>query len=167
MNLKDGKIWPYAIATAIGMVFSFCVVTVYVTSKGHINESNLYMENYHKVDADANRFIEAKIAFNKKYKLTYETKQLSTSGVDVSYKVLTKDGKPVNDAKFKLVITRPDAALDIKPKNPQVKDGVYTFKNVKLPREGRWDLIVKVQVGDDYRYMSLKTDTRTTKVVEF
>lgn len=164
MNLSNGRIWPYAIATAIAMVFSFCVRTVYVTSKHHINESNLYMEGYHTVDTDANKILEAGIAFKKKYTLSYINNQLSTKGSTIQYKIVDKNNNPVNDAKILLMLTRPDANLDIKPTNLTVKDGIYTFSKVKLPKEGRWDIMAKVTIGKDYLFYNLKADTRFKKI---
>ncbi len=164
MNLSNGKIWPYSIAVAIAMVFLFCVATVYVTSQGHINESNLYMEGYHKVDANANKILEAEIAFNKKYTISYIENQLSTKGSLIEYKIIDKDNNPINNATISLMITRPDANIDIKPTNPTVKNGIYTFKDIKLPREGRWDIMAKITVKDNYCFYNLKADTRFKKV---
>jgi hypothetical protein len=164
MNLSNGKIWPYSIAVAIAMVFLFCVATVYVTSQNHINESNLYMEGYHKVDADANKILEAEIAFNKKYTISYIENQLSTKSSLIEYKIVDKDNNPINNATISLMITRPDANIDIKPTNPTVKNGIYTFKDIKLPREGRWDIMAKITVKDNYCFYNLKADTRFKKV---
>jgi len=164
MNLSNGKIWPYSIAVAITMVFLFCVATVYVTSQNHINESNLYMEGYHKVDADANKILEAEIAFNKKYTISYIENQLSTQGSTIQYKIVDKNNLPINNATITLMITRPDANIDIKPTNPTVKNGIYTFKDIKLPREGRWDIMAKITVKDNYCFYNLKADTRFKKV---
>lgn len=165
MNLiSSGKIWPYSIAIAIGMVFSFCVATVFITSKGHINESNLYMEGYHSVDADANKILEADIAFNKKYTISYINNQLSTKNSTIQYKIVDKNNHPINDAKITLMITRPDANIDVKPTDPNIKDGIYTFSDVQLPREGRWDIMTKVNIGQDYTFYNLKADTRFKKI---
>jgi hypothetical protein len=165
MNLiNSGRIWPYSIAFAIALVFSFCVATVYITSKGHINESNLYMEGYHSVDADANNILQAEIAFNKKYTLSYINNQLSTDGSIIQYKIVDKNNHPINSAKISLMLTRPDADLDVKPINPTIKDGIYTFDNVKLPREGRWDIMAKIQVEQEYIFYTIKADTRFKKV---
>jgi hypothetical protein len=162
--INSGRIWPYSIAFAIAMVFSFCVATVYITSQGHINESNLYMDGYHSVDAEANNILEAEIAFNKKYTISYINNQLSTKGSTIQYKIVDKNNHAINSATISLMLTRPDADLDIKPTNLTVKDGIYTFSDVKLPREGRWDIMAKITIGEDYMFYNLKADTRFKKV---
>ena len=68
---NDGRIWPYAIGGAITLVFGFCVATIVVTSKADIQKSNAYMTYYQDADSMANEFIEAKIKFDKKYKVSY------------------------------------------------------------------------------------------------
>jgi hypothetical protein len=45
--------------------------------------------------------------------------------------------------------------------------GRYEFAPVKLPAEGRWDVMAKVTVGDDYRFYNMKADTRYTDAFEY
>ena len=167
MNFKSGRLWPYAIGGAITIVFGFCVATVVVTSKADISESNLYMNSYHKVDAEANDIIEAQIAFNKKYKLQYITDTLDVNGATIKYKITDKNGKPVDNAKMKVIVSRADSKFEIDLNNPKVKDGIYTFKTIKLPKKGRWDVIAKVNIGNLYRFYNLKADTRMKEAFEY
>jgi nitrogen fixation protein FixH len=159
--LESGKLWPYGVAIAIICVFGFCVTTVIVTSKANIQESDAYMTSYQDADIRANELINARIAFDKKYKLAYATPKLEESGCDVKYKLTTVDGKPVENAEMILAISRPDThEFDKKFKNPHVEDGLYVFSDVKFPKTGAWNLLLKVKVGDDYRFYDVKTDTR-------
>lgn len=165
---SSGKAWPYAIGAAITMVFGFCVATIVVTNKADLQESNAYMTHYQDADARANEIIEAKIKFDKKYNLTYISEYIKENGSDLIYKIVDKDGNYVNNAKVVVVITRPETStLDKKLENPLVVDGVYTFKDVKFPKAGVWDIMAKVDVGDDTRFLNVKVDTRNSKVKEF
>jgi nitrogen fixation protein FixH len=159
--IKSGRLWPYGIAIAITMVFGFCVATVMVTSKADVQESDAYMTNYQNADAKANDFIKERIAFDKKYRLKYVTEKLDENGCDVKYSLTTRDGKPVKNAEMVLAISRPDThSYDKTIKNPIFVDGVYVFKDVKFPKTGVWNLLLKVQSGDNSRFYSIKTDTR-------
>jgi len=159
--LESGKLWPIGIALAITAVAGMCVWTVKVTSKADIQESDAYMTNYQTADAKANDYIKAKIAFDKKYKLKYITEQLKADGCDIKYLLTTKDGKPVKDAKMILAISRPETQIyDKKMENPLFENGVYLFKDVKFPKVGAWNLLLKVSVGKDYCFYDIKTDTR-------
>jgi len=160
-NKSSGRIWPYAIGAAITMVFGFCVATVIVTSKADIQESDAYMTNYQTADANANNLIKARMAFDKKYKLKYETEKLSQKGCDVKYSLTTISGEPVKDAKMVLAISRPEThTFNKKIENPMIENNLYVFNDVKFPKAGVWNLILKVNVGDYSRFYDIKTDTR-------
>jgi len=168
MDFSSGKIWPYTIATMIAMVFSFCVGTVYVVSKSPVQKSDLYMTNYQDADANANKIIEARIAFDKKYKISFLTKKLVPENTVIEYKITDLNSKPVENAKIKVIVTRPNENThDITLENPKYKDGVYTFESIKLPLKGRWDIMAKIDVGENERFYNLKADTRHTKVKQY
>jgi len=158
---ESGKLWPYAIALAITGVFFLGAWTIMETDKADIQLSNDYMTNYQNADADANNLIKSRIAFDKKYRLKYDTEQLKENGCDVKYKLINIDGKPVSDATMILVISRPEVATYTKTlKNSVFENGEYVFKDIKFPKIGRWNFMLKVKVGNDSRFYNVKTDTR-------
>ncbi|MGD9717928.1 MAG: FixH family protein [Sulfurimonadaceae bacterium] len=168
MNLSNGKIWPYAIGISIVLIFGACVATVIVASTLPVQKSDKFMMDYHDADANANEIIKAQIAFDQKYKIEYLTQGLSTKGTSIRYKISDADAKAINDAKIKVVLTRPNQLqYDIALENPAVSEGVYTFENVTLPLEGRWDVMAKIEIGQDSRYYNLKADTRNTTFKEY
>jgi len=167
-NTKSGKAWPYAIGIAITLVFGFCVATVIVTSKANIQTSDNYMTSYQEADAKANEYIQAKIAFDKKYDLAYTTKTISGENPVVEYTLKDTTGKPINSAEIVVQISRPETSeFDQKLQNPEVRDGVYRFKDAKFPKEGVWNIIAKVKVGEDYKFYNIKADTRNDRAYEF
>jgi nitrogen fixation protein FixH len=118
------------------------------------------MTNYQNADTDANKLINARIAFNKKYNLEYLGKQLNAQNAQLIYKITTKDGKSVNDAKLKVIVTRPQTHNeDMTLVNPKIDNGIYSFET-KLPGIGRWDVMASVEIGADKRFYNLKMDTR-------
>ena len=166
--LKSGKIWPYAIAISITFIFGAAIATIVVAVKLPVEKSDAFMMGYHEADAKANELIEAKISFDKKYKISYISDRINKENTVLKYKVTTLDGKVVNDAKLKAVITRPNSRkFDMELSNPKVSNGVYTFDGVKLPLLGRWNVMVKVDVSGETRYLNIKADTRKDKVKEF
>jgi len=155
-------IWPYSIAIAIILVFGACVATIVITSKLPVEKSDTYMMGYHEADAKANELIQAAIDFNRKYKIKYITDSLHVEASVIKYELLDIDNNPVNDAKIKIIVTRPNNHKhDQELSNPTVENGIYTFSKIKLPQEGRWDIMAKVNVGDFQRFYNVKTDTRT------
>lgn len=161
--LKSGKLWPPAIGLAIAGVFGLGVWTIIETGKADIQPSDAYMMKYQQADADANKLIESRIAFDKEYRLKYVSDKISQNGADVKYSLITKDGKAVKGAKMLLEISRPELADYTKRfNNAKFEDGLYVFHDIKFPKVGVWNLLLKVDVDDKSRYYAIKTDTRIT-----
>ncbi len=165
---SSGRIWPYVIGGAVTLVFGFCVATIIVTSKADVQKSNAYMTYYQDADAKANDFIMAKIKFDKKYNLSYINNGINQDLTTLSYKITDKKGNPVKDAKLLVSISRPDThEFDKKLDKFTQKDGIYTFSGIKLEKPGKWDIMLKVTIGNDYRFLNIKADTRNKKYTQF
>ncbi|MFT5835414.1 MAG: nitrogen fixation protein FixH [Sulfurimonas sp.] len=168
LSKSNGKIWPYAIGTAIVLVFGACVATVIITSTLPVEKSDTYMMGYHEADAKANDLINARIAFDKKYKIAYITEGLSLDSSVIKYKVSDLESQAIGNAKIEVVVTRPNNHKhDQTLKSSNYENGVYTFPSIKLPVEGRWDIMAKVSVGDLQRFYNVKADTREKVTYEY
>ncbi|WP_294960806.1 FixH family protein [Sulfurimonas sp.] len=168
MSKSNGKIWPYAIGTSIALVFGACVATIIITSTLPVENSDTYMMGYHEADAKANDLINARIAFDKKYKISYVTEGLSLDSSVIKYKVSDLESQAVSNAKIEVVVTRPNNHKhDQTLKSSNYENGVYTFPSIKLPVEGRWDIMAKVSVGDVQRFYNVKADTREKVTYEY
>ncbi len=168
MNLSNGRIWPYAIGASIILVFGFCVTTIVVTSTMPVEKSDRYMMYYQKADASANELIEARIAFDKKYKIEYVTDGLNLDSSVLKYRVSDLESNPVSNAKIMVIVTRPNNHKhDQELNNPTFENGIYTFSTITLPEKGRWDIMAKVNVGDLQRFYNVKADTRAKDAYEY
>jgi len=168
VNKSNGKIWPYAIGISIILVFGACVGTIVVTSKMPVEKSDTYMMGYHQADAMANELITNTIEFNKKYNVEYISDKLSLDSTVLKYRITDKNNQAVNDASLKVVITRPNNHKhDQELISPRVDNGVYSFENVTLPLEGRWDIMAKIDIGENERFYNIKADTRKTEIKEY
>ncbi len=168
MNLSNGRIWPYAIAASIIAIFGACVATVFVANTLPVEKSDTYMMGYHEADAKANELLQAKILFEKHYKVEYVTQVFGTQKAILSYKISDKDANPIDNANIKVVVTRPNNHKhDQELSNPKVQNGIYTFESITLPQEGRWDIMAKVSVGELERFYNIKTDTRGKSFSEY
>jgi len=159
--IKNGKIWPVGIALAIFGVVLLSYWTIKEASIADLTQSSVYDSKYQEVDKNINDIIISKIKFNRKYNLTFEDINLDKNNSVIIYKITDKNNKPINNAKLELKLVRPDSSVkDIVFTKPIISNGIYEFKDVKLPKEGRWDLYLKVTIGDDQRFYNLKADTR-------
>lgn len=168
MKIDSGKIWAYSIAGAILLVFGFCVATVVITSTLPVENSDTNMMYYQDADANANKLIKAKIAFDREYKIQYVTDGINCETTNLRYKVMDLNNNPVDSAKIKVIVTRPNNHKhDQELNNPTYEDGIYSFRTISLPQKGRWDIMAKVSVGDLQRYYNVKADTRAKEVFEY
>ena len=168
MSKSNGKIWPYAIGISIFLVFIAAVATVIIANKLPVEDSDTYLMNYHEADAKANDLIQERIDFDKKYNIKYISNGLNLESSTIQYLVSDKNFNPVNNAELMIMVTRPNKhKYDQELKNPSVKNGVYTFSNVKLEKEGRWDIIAKIKVGEVTRFFNVKADTRAKEAYEY
>jgi len=86
----------------------------------------------------------------------------------VSYSILDKEGNAVNDATFEVILSRPIlGASDIVLAEPRIENGNYIFDNVKVTQKGRWNILARVSIGDDFRHMNLKSNTMENGVYEY
>lgn len=168
MNKNAGRKWPVIIAVSTLIVVAFGAVTIKTAINNPVQMSDYGMQGYHEYDRDANDIINAKIAFDQKYRISFLVPQITTKGTILSYQVTDKSGNAVNDAKFEVKMTRPDSTnFDVNCTQSNVSEGKYTFNAVDLPKEGRWDIMAKVTIGADQRYYNLKADTRSPNTFEF
>lgn len=168
MFKNPGTKWPIIIAVATVIVIVFGVLTIKAAINNPVEMSDYGMQNYHEYDNNANDIINAKIEFDKKYTIAFLTQQITEKGTVLVYQLSDKSGKAVNNAKFSVVLTRPNTTkLDLNLTAPTVDEGKYTFSAVDLPKIGRWDILAKISVGTDQRYYNLKADTRNPNTIEF
>ena len=66
-----------------------------------------------------------------------------------------------------LAISRPETdEFNEKFETPILKDRIYSFNDVKFSKLGVWNLLLKVEVGKDYRFYDVKVDTRKNAKVD-
>ena len=168
MNLSNGRIWPLAIGISIILVFFAAIATIVVAVKLPVEKSDTYMMYYQEADANANKLIQARIDFDKKYTIEYSTIKLSLENSTIEYRVKDINHNAVENAMIKIIITRPNNHKnDQEIINPKVENGVYKFDSIKLPLEGRWDIMAKVTVDNLERFYNLKADTRNREIKEY
>ena len=166
---NDGRIWPYAIVISILLIVAASIATIVIAVKHPVEMDDMDMQDYHHYDANANDIISAKIYFDRKYDLSYESHSFELDNAVVAYKLVDKQGNPVNDAKINIMVTRPgNHNTDLPFDAPtSIENGIYTFSVGKLPLEGRWNILARILINDSERYFNLKVDTRNDGAFEY
>jgi hypothetical protein len=168
MKNNPGRKWPWIVVGSILGVVGLSYWTVKIALDNPVQMSDIDMQDYGHFDRNVNEIITAKITFDKKYDIAYVTDVFKADGATVKFKVTSQAGEPVDDANITVRLTRPgthdfDRQINVK----HVENGLYEFETVSLPMEGRWDILTRIQVGDDLRYLNLKADTRYPNVFEY
>ncbi len=165
---SKGRIWPYAIVISILLIIAASAMTVAVAIQHPVEMSDMDMQDYHHYDNNANDIINAKIAFDKKYTLTYHSHSFDQANAVVSYQLVDKSGKAVNDAQMDIIVTRPGNHKNDMPfDKPKIENGIYTFEVGALPLAGRWNVLTRIVAGNERRYFNLKVDTRYSNAFEY
>lgn len=166
--MNDGKQWPIGVIVSTILIIIACGVTIYLALLQPVQEDGDMMMDYHTLDTNANDIIVANVMFNKKYTLEYIGEPVSEQGSTIAYKLVDKEGKAVNNAHFKVVLSRPIlSGAEIELNDPKIEDGKYLFEDIKVSKKGRWNILARVSVGNDFRHMNLKSDTMDKGVYEY
>lgn len=167
--MENGKQWPIGITAAILAVVVACGLTIYIVVKhAPVEESNVYMQGYHDTDGNYNDIIAAKNSFDKLYTIAFNTPQITEQATVLDYSIKTRDGNVVDNAKIKIVLTLPYTSKeDITLESSNFNGQSYTFEAVNLPHPGRWNIMARVDIGDEYRYLNLHADTRQPNTFEY
>jgi hypothetical protein len=166
--IESGKIWPYAILIATMFIIGASILTIVIAQSRPVSKSDLFMQGYNETDAKFNDIINAQIAFDKKYNIEYLTKKFKMDNTELVYKISSKDSSIVTNALIEVIITRPNIHdYDMNLKEVSFDGENYNFSKVQLAKEGRWNIMAKITVNDDYRYYNLKADTRYDTTFEY
>ena len=167
--MKDGKHWPYIILTAIILFVIAIVVAVFIVVKNApVEMSNMYMQGYHDTDENYNQLVAAKNSFDKLYTISFDTKQITEKATITQYTIKNLEGTAVDNAKIEVVFTLPyTASEDIRLDTSTFDGSSYTFEAIDLPHPGRWNIMAKVTVGNEFRFFNLHADTRQANTFEY
>ncbi len=167
MKNSNGKQWPYMIALSTIAIIIAAVITVIIAVEKPVQLSNYSMQQYHVYDRNANEFIQKEIAFNKRYTIEIATSDLSLKNSTVSYKLTDKESNAVSGAKLTLLVSHPfELKFDKEYTDVTYDNGLYTFDTITLEKEGRWNLMLHVEVDGYSRFYNLKADTRNPNTFE-
>lgn len=168
MFKNPGTKWPIIISAGIIGVIALSTSTVMFAMKHPVEVSDYGLQKYQDYDKNANDIINAQIEFDKVYDINLITTKLDANSAVLEYAIHTKDGSSVDNAKIEAVFTRPESAKDSMHTDVQsMGDGIYKTKPIKLSREGRWDILAKIEIDGYSRFYNIKSDTRKELHQEF
>ncbi|WP_457592994.1 FixH family protein [Hydrogenimonas sp.] len=155
---KELNFWPYAIVGMILTVVMLAIWTIKIAIKNPVQLENSYMMKYQDVDENINEILMKQRQFKSGYDVKLDKNRLKLGSNRVEVVVSDKEGNPVDNAKIVALITRPDTAeFDIELKNFSNLGGEYRSEEFNLSKSGRWNIVVRVNVGELEGFETYKT----------
>jgi nitrogen fixation protein FixH len=155
---RKNNYWPLGILGLLLFGVVLTLWTLYSASNNIVQMDNSYMANYHDVDKNYNELMAKKVEFNKNYILDLDELSLNLGKNTLNVKIFSKDIQPIENAKVTALITRPHTVQsDMKIEDFQyLEDGEYKSKSFELKDKGRWQIILKVEVGNYQTFEKVK-----------
>jgi hypothetical protein len=153
MTLKN--YWPQTISLMIFGSIIASTFTIKIAINNPVEDSNLFLDNYHVTDKNINEIFSKQIDFTKNYQVKANIIEFSDNIIKIDFNIY-KDGNllTLNDeVKFDLSLTR-----------PETRDFDQIFNSQKIDfnisKAGRWNLYLKVQIDKSIGFFNYEIDSR-------
>ncbi len=155
---KEINYWPYAIVGMILTVVVLGIWTIKVAVSNPVQLDNSYMMKYQDVDANINEIMARQRAFNAKYEVDMSQNRLKVGENRIEIRLKKKEGDSVENAKIFAIVTRPTTSKeDIEIKTFTYLSDAYRSEPFTLKRQGRWNIELKIEIGEDTGFVTYKT----------
>lgn len=149
--------WPHAIILMILGSIIASYSTIKIAVENPVQDSNLFLNNYHITDKNINDILRSQILFNSKYSFDYSKSKFSKDGFELDLEIL-QNGERVNSL-ISSTVTRPETGDFDKSFSGER----FSFQ---FPKSGRWIIYVKATVNNLTGYFSLELDSRESDNVQ-
>ena len=161
MQEKNSKksFWPYGIIISILLVAAACAYNVYIAMQLPVEYDTYFLTKKQDLDNNINDLLASQEKFNNKYSVDVQYEKFKPKNNEIKIKIINKKtSQIITDAKFELLITRPDVStFDIKPEYTGFINQYYTFKSFDVNKKGRWQILVKTTIGHLSSFEKLET----------
>lgn len=132
--------------------------TIKVAVSNPVQLDNSYMMKYQDVDANINEIMARQRAFNAKYEVDMSQNRLKVGENRIQIRLKKKEGDSVENAKIFAIVTRPTTSKeDIEIKTFTYLSDAYRSEPFTLKRQGRWNIELKIEIGEDIGFVTYKT----------
>jgi len=156
-NKKEMNYWPYAIVGMILTVVILGIWTIKVAVKNPVQLDNSYMMKYQDVDENINEIMAKQKLFDSKYEIDLSSNELQIGKNGIVIDLISKDGNAVKNPEIVAVVTRPTTTqYDINLNKFKFNGKSYISEEFELKNGGRWNIEVRVKIGEDVGYKTYK-----------
>ena len=186
MKLQKYHFWLAFFFFIFGITFAMIVWTVKSAVNTPVYEDRSFMTSYQDVDENFNKMVISNAKFNSKYHtevsinnrkvgmefsdLLYGQRSLEKKSKNqnmlnlvensLSLSIFDKSNNVIRNAIIEFQITRPiEDMYDINLNEFKFINSLYTI-TAKIEKEGNWNIIGKITIGQDIGYLYIKTNTQ-------
>ncbi|MDO5045384.1 FixH family protein [Campylobacter sp.] len=160
MQNNTKTFWPYAIVLSIIAIVIACIATIVIALKNPVQMDNFYMDRYQNVDENINEIRDTHKRFETKYAVAFDNPNPRAMEGEFEFKITPKSAELPN-FKTQILLTKPETnEFNEELSLAQQKEVLKTAK-VKLAKEGRWQILLKINDGEDTGFY--KFDINATK----
>jgi len=120
--------------------------------------ANDYQMGYRDLEKNYDQIIQKQKLFDSKYKANVvSSDKFSSKSNVIILKIEDLSQKSVENGIVTALVTRPDtSSFDVKLSQFKLENGQYVSTAFDLPKEGRWQVSLKIQINDAIRYVSFE-----------
>lgn len=148
MQNNTKTFWPHAIVLSIIAIVIACIATIVIALKNPVQMDNFYMDRYQNVDENINEIRDTHKRFESKYAVAFDNPNPRAMESEFEFKITPKSARLPN-FKTQILLTKPETnEFNEELSLIQQKEVLKTAK-VKLAKEGRWQILLKINDGED------------------
>lgn len=148
MQNNTKTFWPHAIVLSIIAIVIACITTIVIALKNPVQMDNFYMDRYQNVDENINEIRDTHKRFEAKYAVAFDNPNPRAMEGEFEFKITPKSAQ-VPNFKTQILLTKPETnEFNEELSLTQQKEVLKTAK-VKLAKEGRWQILLKINDGAD------------------
>lgn len=140
--------WPHAIVTMILLAIVACAWTIKIALDNPVEMDSYYLTKYQQVETNINEILEHQATFDANYQVKHESVKFTMNqNNSVTFSILDKNGKAIENAKVRLVISRPETNTNNQEfLLDKATNGKYTFEGIKVEKPGRWQILTRISI---------------------
>ncbi|MBR8461748.1 4-hydroxy-3-methylbut-2-en-1-yl diphosphate synthase [Campylobacter sp. faydin G-105] len=147
--------WPYGIVLSIIACIIACIATIIIALKHPVQLDTFFIDRYQNVDDNITEIQISQKRFDDKFELKFDNLKIYPLTSDFKFKIISKNGEM---PKFlaQAILSKPETnEFNVDINITQNGDELSTDK-IKLAKNGRWQILLKLNDGVNTRFYKLE-----------
>ncbi|MBE0491226.1 MAG: FixH family protein [Sulfurospirillum sp.] len=144
----ESNYWPHAIITMILLTIGACAWTIQIALDNPVEMDSFYLEKHQSVERNINEINANQEKFDANYAIKHESVKFSMNQENsVIFSIIDKSGKVVENAKIRLMISRPETnKFNQEFTLEKATNGKYSVNGIQAIKPGRWQVLTRISL---------------------